>query len=489
MQKESVDPRVLEEWKYHVLSQVKLKIKELRGKWLPSSKKVLEDPTVQTFLTELHKKYVIVPTDKASNNFSIVCKSFYIQCLLKELNILGYKQKEGTYKFVDTLQEDIVKDQISYMQKHKFSLEQSQQLLPFLLWVPKMHKSPSKQRYIADSHCCTTKPLSASIAKCLKLVQHAHSNYCKAIKHTTGFNRMWIVDNSMEVLGIIEDYSKKHIIKDINTWDFSTLYTTLPHNKLKTALEWVITKCFNASSRKFIRIFDKYATWSRTRGKGRAWGKSDLINHINWLVDNIYVICGDKIFRQVIGIPMGTDCAPFLANLFLFYYEFNWLTKKYEEKQYDLLKRFNCCSRYIDDLMSINNYGIMDIVLHEIYPRELSLTSENATSQINYLDLELTIKNGEIVYRLYDKRDAFRFSIVNFPDLSGNIPKKPTYGVFTSQLIRYARCCLFSKDFVERSSKLVQRLLRQNFSVHMLLRTFRKFTLNYHYLVDKYGIT
>ena len=56
--------------------------------------------------------------------------------------------------------------------------------------------------------------------------------------------------------------------------------------------------------------------------------KDELINHVNWLIANIYVVCGDSMFKQVIGIPMGTDCAPFLANLFLFSYEYEWLTKK-----------------------------------------------------------------------------------------------------------------------------------------------------------------
>ena len=43
-------------------------------------------------------------------------------------------------------------------------------------------------------------------------------------------------------------------------------------------------------------------------------------------------MCGDELFRQVIGIPMGTDCAPFLANLFLYSYECEWTEKKLENK-------------------------------------------------------------------------------------------------------------------------------------------------------------
>jgi len=72
-----------------------------------------------------------------------------------------------------------------------------------------------------------------------------------------------------------------------------------------------------------IRIGSKSAHWSSNRGKTtqNCWDKDELIRHVTWLIDNIYVVCGDSLFKQKIGIPMGTDCAPFLANLFLFAYE------------------------------------------------------------------------------------------------------------------------------------------------------------------------
>ena len=76
---------------------------------------------------------------------------------------------------------------------------------------------------------------------------------------------------------------------------------------------------------------------------------------IHWLIDNTFVVIGDRVFRQVIGIPMGTDCAPFLANLFLFSYEFQWMYEKLKKKQFYLLQKFKYCCRYIDDLFAINN--------------------------------------------------------------------------------------------------------------------------------------
>jgi len=83
-------------------------------------------------------------------------------------------------------------------------------------------------------------------------------------------------------------------------------------------------------------------------------------------------------------------------------------------------------------------------------------------------------------------RDNFGFSIVNFPDLTGNIPTGQSYGVFISQLVRYARCCQTLVDFKERTLNLVNRLLKQGFKFAKLCRTFNKFSQKYAFLLKKY---
>ena len=383
---------------------------------------------------------------------------------------------------------DVVKNHVIYMKKYNIPLNLDQKKLPFIYWIPKMHKNPSKQRYIAASHSCSTKPLSKMITFCLKLIQSTHSNYCQKISKTKGFNRMWIVDNSMKVLENISKINEK-TIKNIRTYDFSTLYTSIPHKKLKDRIALVIKECFNKSGRQYIHIGKTEACWSRSRSNNKiSWYDKELIKHIRYLIDNIYVVCGDTIFRQIIGIPMGTDCAPFLANLFLYSYECEWMDKMHKENKTDFLKKFDFCSRYIDDLLCINNDELMDKVMTDIYPSELSLTSDNAIIKSNYLDLSLEIRNNKIHTSLFDKRDAFNFTIVNFPNLSGNIPEKQSYGVFTSQLIRYARCCQDFKDFRERTLMLVDRLVHQHFSIDQLRRTFMKFSECHYELLDKYDI-
>ena len=98
-------------------------------------------------------------------------------------------------------------------------------------------------------------------------------------------------------------------------------------------------------------------------------------------------------------------------------------------------------------------------------------------------------KDDKISTKLYDKRDDFSFQIVNFPFLSSNIPSSPTYGVYTSQLIRYARCCSQYSDFSARHKTLVERLLSQGFKSNRLSNTFKKFYDRHNDLIGKYNVS
>ena len=84
-------------------------------------------------------------------------------------------------------------------------------------------------------------------------------------------------------------------------------------------------------------------------------------------VCNIFVQFGGRLYRQVIGIPMGTNCAPLLADLFLYSYENEFLDNMIRSGHRRLARSFNLCYRYIDDLIVFNNKKFLDY-LKEIYP-------------------------------------------------------------------------------------------------------------------------
>ena len=158
---------------------------------------------------------------------------------------------------------------------------------------------------------------------------------------------------------------------------------------------------------------------------------------------------------------MGTNCAPLLADLFLYSYEVEFVQSLLKPGKKHLTQQFNFTYRYIDDVLSLKNTKVAE---YFIYPCELEIkeTTETAASS-SYLDCYLYIDNGKLTTRLYEKRDDFNFPIVNFPLLSNNILSAPAYGVYVSQLIRYTRACSNYHDFMERGKVLTTRLLNQGY--------------------------
>ena len=135
----------------------------------------------------------------------------------------------------------------------------------------------------------------------------------------------------------------------------------------------------------------------------------------------------------------------------------------------------------------LSNKKFLDY-LKEIYPSQLTVEKANKSDHLaDYLDLTFIIDSGgKLSTRLYDKRDDFDFHIVNFPFLSSNIPSGPSYGVYISQLIRYARCCSHYDDFRYRHKCLVDRLLSQGYKALRLEKSFKKFYGRYQDLIEKY---
>ena len=151
---------------------------------------------------------------------------------------------------------------------------------------------------------------------------------------------------------------------------------------------------------------------------------------------------------------MGTNCAPLVADLFLFCYERDFMLSLSEENQSGIIEAFNSTSRYLDDLLNMDN-NFFDSMVNRIYPSELQLNKANVSdAEASFLDLHLSISDGFVKTKIYDKRDDFDFDIVNFPFLDGDVPRSASYGVYISQLIRFARVSSHVDDFNTRNKVL-----------------------------------
>ena len=94
-------------------------------------------------------------------------------------------------------------------------------------------------------------------------------------------------------------------------------------------------------------------------------------------------------------------------------------------------------------------------MVNQIYPPELQINKANTPdTEAPFLDLHLSISNGFVSSKIYDKRDDFDFDTVYFPFLDGDVPRRPAYGVYISQLIRFARVCSHVDDINTRNKML-----------------------------------
>ena len=89
--------------------------------------------------------------------------------------------------------------------------------------------------------------------------------------------------------------------------------------------------------------------------KYHPWSCQNVCYALTFLLDNIFIGSGTKLYRQVVGIPMGTNCAPLVADLFLFCNERDFMTSLSDDKQADVIDAFNTISRYLEDILNTNN--------------------------------------------------------------------------------------------------------------------------------------
>ena len=252
-------------------------------------------------------------------------------------------------------------------------------------------------------------------------------------------NLFWSIKNSGEVLNKLK--SRGFRATSLSTYDFSTLYTTLPHNLIKEKLINLIDWTFKREGSPYITCNERQAFFTSEDTKGyKLWSCQNVCEALIYLLDNIYIRFGTKLYRQIVGIPMGTNCAPLVADLFLFCYERDFMTTLSDVKQVEIIEAFKSTSRYLDDLLNIDN-PYFEGMVNYIYPPELKLNKANTSdTEAPFLDLHLSISNGFVSSKIYDKRDDFDFDIVNFPFLDGDVPRLPLTGFIFLNLCGLLEC-------------------------------------------------
>ena len=174
---------------------------------------------------------------------------------------------------------------------------------------------------------------------CLTAVKQHWIRYYDTVYERDGINYFWSVKNSNDVLNKFK--SKNFQASKLSTYDFSTLYTTLPHHLLKDKLIDLINRTFVTQ---YLACNEECAFFtSDVYNYHNLWSCQKVCDALVYLLYNIFIRFGTKLYRQTIGIPMGTNCAPLVADLFLFCYERDFMKSLSRETQAVLSKLLTSC--------------------------------------------------------------------------------------------------------------------------------------------------
>ena len=481
-EKYKIDLQLFSNWKNNIVTKLNSRINSIRIT-PQQTKPVLQDPIAKAYLDELHKKFVIVPIDKAANNVAIICKRFYLTSILQELGIPG--NTSPTYELVNRSAESIIETNSQLVKlKLGVDLDESSHSLPQIYWMPKMHYTPCRKRFIIASAHCSTKPISKIISKIFKHIFNQIQSYHDKSFFYKNYNKFWVLQNSSPLLKKLDEINLKKKAKEISTFDFSTLYTKLPHDDLIRVLHKMIDFAFDGGkfkakgSRKYLTVFNSYCYWTNKSKGHNSFSRSGIKLLVTHLIKECYFQFSNLVLRQSIGIPMGIDPAPPWANLYLYSYEESHVTSLMKSDPVSA-RRYRYAFRFIDDQCNLNDSGQFKNACQSIYPPELQVKCEHEGVHATFLELDISVKDNIFVYKLFDKRDAFPFFIVRMPDLSGNIPDHVFYGSVMSEFLRIARATLLYPDFLLKAKDLFSRMVNQSGEKHMILLQLKKAITNH----------
>ena len=199
-----------------------------------------------------------------------------------------------------------------------------------MYWLPKLHKRQYKARFIANSSSCTTTELSKSLTSCLTAVKNHVIRYCEKVCERSE-NLFWSIKNSGEVLNKLK--SRGFRANSLSTYDFSTLYSTLAHNLKKEKLINLIEWTFKREGSPYIACNERQSFFtSEDTKRYKLWSCQNVCEALIYLLDNIYIRFGTTLYRQIVG----TNCAPLVADLFLFCYERDFMTSLSDVKKAEI---------------------------------------------------------------------------------------------------------------------------------------------------------
>ena len=295
--------------------------------------------------------------------------------------------------------------------------------------------------------------MSKLLTLCLTAVKKHWIRYYDTVYERDGINYFWSIKNSNDVLNKFK--SKNFQVSKLPKYDFSTLYTTLPHHLIKDKLIDLINRTFIRENTQYLACNEECAFFTPdVYNNHNSWSCQKVCDALVYLLDNIFIRFGTKLYRQTIGIPMGTNCAPLVADLFLFCYERDFMKSISRENQADIIEAFNSTSRYLDDLLNIENirFARASSNLNDFNHRNKALTAKLLRQGYRYFKLRKAFS------KFYRRHSVLleKYSVSLKTLMQQSISEPEFYG----DLVYRFRKNVGKSNFSEQFRKLINRYKR-----------------------------
>ena len=390
--------------------------------------------------------------------------------------------RKSTYENSTEEKTNVIEKHVNDLSKWNLKVDEESKNIPRMYWTPKIHKTPIGTRFIIGNPRSTLKPLTKDITQICKRFLEALTLYYNKVDFMSGTKHLWITQNNNQFIEFMDRTNRKGKAKSISTYDFSSLYTHIPHDQLITVLSELVDFVFQGGTRTYISVTKSGANFVQKQNRKKTcYTKESIKEAIIYIMENCYFTIGNMTFRQIIGIPMGSDPAPFFANFFLSHFEAKYISQL-RKRDPKLARKFKNICRYIDDLVAPNDDNAFHNSFLEIYPAELTLNKENeVNTAATFLDLDIEIIDNKFVTKIFDKRDSYEFDIVRLPHKSSNIPYKMFYNTLGAEFLRVCRATSNYQPFKSSSISLIRRVKRQGGCVKGIESLLKK-TINKHWL-------
>ena len=141
------------------------------------------------------------------------------------------------------------------------------------------------------------------LTSCLTTIKNHVIKYCEKVNERSVNFYFWSIKNSCEVINKLK--SRGFRAPSLSTFDFPTLYTTLPHNLIKDKLVTFIERIFQREGSLYIACNDRHAFFTFDADRNyNLWSCQKVCESLTFLLDNIYIRFESELYRQIVGIDV-----------------------------------------------------------------------------------------------------------------------------------------------------------------------------------------